>query len=73
MPGWTALIDGFPALILRGNHAQRVIPLARPGRHEVILHYTAPGLARGLTLTVLAALGWLAACLVAYGERHVSW
>ena len=29
MPGWSALVDGLPAPVLRGNHAQRVIPLVR--------------------------------------------
>ena len=33
--------------VLRGNRAQRVIPLAEPGRHEIVLRYRPPGLADG--------------------------
>lgn len=61
MPGWTALIDGHPAPILRGNHAQRVIPLPRPGRHEVVLRYRPPGLDLGLAVTFVSGIAWIAA------------
>ena len=63
MPGWTATVDRRAAAILRGNHAQRVIPLPEPGRHEVVLRYEAPGLWRGLAITEMALLGWGAAFL----------
>jgi hypothetical protein len=58
MPGWTAVVDGHPAALLRGNHAQRVIPLTDPGRHRIVLSYEAPGLAWGLTLSALALVAW---------------
>jgi hypothetical protein len=61
MPGWTAVVDGRPTAILRGNHAQRVIPLTDPGRHRIVLRYEAPGLARGLSITALALVAWGAA------------
>ena len=61
MPGWTALDDGHPAPILRGNHAQRVIPLPHPGRHEVVLRYRPPGLDLGLAVTFVSGLASIVA------------
>ena len=58
MPGWTAEIDGKPAPVLRGNRAQRVIPLPQPGRHEVVLSYQTPGLTLGIAVTTASALIW---------------
>jgi hypothetical protein len=43
MPGWTADVDGRPAAILRGNHAQRVIALPDPGAHRIVLATRHPG------------------------------
>lgn len=62
MPGWTATVDGRPAPIYRGNHAQRVVPLDRPGAHQVELRYQAPGLARGVAISA----GSVFACLVGF-------
>jgi hypothetical protein len=64
MPGWTARVDGRPTPILRGNHAQRVVPLTRPGRHEVVLGYEPPNFALGLALTGFSSLFWLATGIV---------
>jgi hypothetical protein len=58
MPGWSAKVDGRPAPILRGNHAQRVIPLRRAGRQRIVMSYEAPGLALGFAITFASALGW---------------
>ena len=60
MPGWLAEVDGKAAPVLRGNRAQRVIPLTEPGRHEVVLRYRPPGLALGVALTSGSALVWMA-------------
>ena len=60
MPGWDAQDNGRPARLLRGNHAQRVIPLTRAGRHEVVLRYEAPGLKRGSAVTLASASAWIA-------------
>ena len=68
MPGWTATIDGKAAPVLKGNRAQRVVPLPEPGRHEVILRYEAPGLGIGLALTAGSALAW-AGLLVEFVRR----
>jgi hypothetical protein len=58
MPGWTAVVDGRPTVILRGNHAQRVIPLPDAGRHRIVLRYEAPGRAWGLTGSAVALIAW---------------
>jgi hypothetical protein len=69
MPGWTAVVDGRPAPILRGNHAQRVIALPTPGSHEVVLRYDAPGLSQGVTITGLALVAVAAALLSLLAKR----
>ncbi len=64
MPGWSAEVDGQGQPILRGNRAQRIIPLPRPGRHQVVLTYQPPGLKPGLALTAGSALAWVALLIV---------
>jgi uncharacterized membrane protein YfhO len=63
MPGWSAEVDGQVQKIIRGNRAQRVIALTKPGHHEVILTYQAPGLKIGLALSAVSALIWTTLCL----------
>ena len=58
MPGWTATVDGRPAPVLRGNHAQRVIPLPEPGRHAIVMEYRPPGFVAGRAITVLSVVAW---------------
>jgi len=58
LPGWSANLDGRPAPIFRGNHAQRVIPLEQSGRHTIILRYNPPGLALGGFSTAITGLVW---------------
>ena len=72
MPGWSALVDGQPASILRGNHAQRVIPLKQPGRHSVLLRYRPPGLAAGCVISACAVLVWVTLCVLISGLRGRS-
>ena len=58
MPGWTATVDGRPTPVLRGNYAQRVIPLAAAGRHVIVMQYHAPGFVLGCALSFASALAW---------------
>ncbi len=58
MPGWTARVDGRPALIERGNLCQRVVALPRPGRHRIEMAYFPPGMALGGVVTVISGLIW---------------
>ena len=69
MPGWSARVDGQPASILRGNHAQRVIPLKHPGRHSIVLQYRPPGLATGCVISACAVLVWVTLCVLISGLR----
>jgi hypothetical protein len=59
MPGWSATVDGQPAPVLRGNYAQRVIPLREPGRHTIVMAYRAPGFVLGCAITTLSVLAWV--------------
>jgi hypothetical protein len=56
MPGWTATVDGRPAPILRGNYAQRVIPLPDAGRHVIAMEYHPPGLLLGCAMSIVSAI-----------------
>jgi len=59
MPGWSAQVNGQPAQLLRGNHAQRVIPLKKPGWHDVVLRYEAPGFQVGAVIGAGSLVFWL--------------
>lgn len=64
-PGWTATVDGAPTPIYRANHSVRGIQLPK-GRHEVRFTYEAPGLMRGLQITLLTVsslLIWVGAAV----------
>lgn len=58
MPGWTATVDGHPAPLLIGNHAQRVVPLPEAGPHVIAMEYHPPGFAVGCLLSLASALVW---------------
>lgn len=58
MPGWTATVDGAPAELHRGNHAQRVVALPRAGSHRIELSYRPPGLLVGAALSGLSLVVW---------------
>ena len=49
-----------------------MIPLPQSGQHEVVLHYEAPGLAWGLTITGLALVVWGAAALALMATKASS-
>jgi hypothetical protein len=71
MPGWSAEVDGRYAPIFRGNRAQRVVPLARPGPHEIVLTYRTPGLRAGLAISSASVV--IVVFLLATGYlRHLS-
>ena len=72
MPGWSAWVDGRPAEVERGNHAQRVIPLPRAGRHEVVLSYQAPGFRIGRMISLGSVVVWAALWVVGRFRGRVS-
>src|SRR5262249_13133827 len=58
MPGWSATVDGRPAPVIRGNYAQRVVPLPEPGRHVILMGYHPPGLMLGYLMSVGSIAAW---------------
>jgi hypothetical protein len=72
MPGWSARVDGDPVEVLRGNDAQRVIPIRQPGSHTITLDYTPPGLYLGFAI-FLGTLGfWGFVCFRIIGRLRNS-
>jgi len=72
MPGWTARVDGRPAEVKRGNHAQRVIALPQAGRHEVVLSYQAPGFRLGRAISLGSVVVWAVLWVVGRFRGRVS-
>jgi uncharacterized membrane protein YfhO len=54
-PGWKALVDDQPEIILRGNYLFRVIPLPA-GRHRVRLLFDPPTIKLGTGISAITAL-----------------
>jgi hypothetical protein len=72
MPGWTASVDGVSQEVLKGNHAQQVVPLPSAGPHEVVLSYRPPGYVAGCAVS-LAALGvWATLCVRVAGRLRAA-
>ena len=58
MPGWSASVNGRTVPVLRGNHAQIVIPLPVPGQYAMELKYHPPGLWIGIACTIIGMVSW---------------
>jgi hypothetical protein len=69
MPGWSARVDGLNTEVLRGNHAQRVVPLRAAGRHTITLDYRPTGYTVGFTITAASLAIWLLLCALAVSDR----
>ena len=68
-PGWRAFVDGGERAIWRANGAFRGVEIPA-GRHRLRFEYRAPGYAAGRALSVTAAVGLLAAFLLAGIRRR---
>ena len=66
--GWTATVDGEPALLGRADLLWRGVA-TRPGDHEVVLRYRTPGLVFGAWTSLGALLVALALLAKARGRR----
>ncbi len=60
--GWSATVDGRPAPVLRADYLLQGVPVPA-GRHEIQLTYREPSIGRGVALSVLVWLGFLALAL----------
>jgi uncharacterized membrane protein YfhO len=54
--GWAATVDGESAPVLRADAAFQGVRLS-PGKHEVLLRYSPPGLREGIGLAAAGVLG----------------
>ncbi len=71
MPGWRATVNGQAVPILRGNHAQRVVVLDKPGRHQIVMRYNTPGLEVAAATSAAAWSLWLAiAITITTSRKH---
>ncbi|HEU4527312.1 MAG TPA: YfhO family protein [Actinomycetota bacterium] len=57
--GWSATVDGEPAPVLRTDYLLQGVPVPA-GEHEVRLLYREPAIGRGLALSAVVWLGFLA-------------
>jgi hypothetical protein len=55
-PGWSALVDGKAAPLLRADLLMRAVPLPA-GSHRIELQYRTPGLPLAILLSVIGLLG----------------
>jgi len=69
--GWSATVDGRPAPVLRTDYFLQGVPIPS-GTHEIRLTYRDPMIGRGVALSALVWLGWLAgvASAVIVGRRR---
>jgi len=51
--GWSAIVDGEKADILRGNYMFMAVPLSA-GHHNIEFHYRTPGIRLGMGITALS-------------------
>jgi hypothetical protein len=73
-PGWSAMVNGLPARIVRADHSFRAVQLG-PGRHSVVFSYTPSGLEIGLLQSALAAvagLAWAAVWIILRIRRRAA-
>lgn len=60
--GWSAMVDGAPAALLRADTAFLALELA-PGRHTIALRYETPGLKIGMALSAAGLLAFAGVAL----------
>jgi hypothetical protein len=68
-PGWKAKVDGRPARLERVDYLLRGVPLG-PGTHRVELRYEPASFRAGWIISVVSALGVLAAALIGWRRQR---
>lgn len=70
MPGWTATVDGNPAVIEAAGPFRRV--RLQRGDHTVVFHYWPPGLTAGLRLFALGCAALVLLALFAWKAKRIG-
>ena len=55
-PGWKAQVDGNEEELIRANVTLSAVPIRHAGRHELVLTYTAPTVARASLVSLLSLI-----------------
>ena len=66
--GWSATVDGTPTPILKANTMMRAVPVAA-GPHTIELAFKPPGLALGMTFTIVGSTILLGLFLVHWRRK----
>lgn len=69
--GWSALVDGSPAPLLRADTMYMALSLT-PGAHTIELHYQTPGLKAGLFLSLSGLVLWCSLHLILRRKRKAG-
>ncbi len=67
MDGWTATVDGSPAMIIEADYLFMAVPVTE-GEHEILLTYETPGFVAGLWISSISWIMWLV-ILIIFGVR----
>ena len=70
-PGWTALVDGRPAPLLRADYIFRGVPLG-PGKHTVRFRYAPASFRIGAALTAISGAALLVMAGLAFRAGRAS-
>lgn len=67
--GWSAVVDGKKADLMRANIMYMALPL-KEGEHEIELHYSNPFIRGGIIISIIGILGMLICIIENYIKKR---